>query len=216
MSITVYDKIEQGTEEWLHIRMGLPTASEAATILCAKDDQRSRDARKRYMFKLAGEHFTGRPMTTFTNAYMERGKAWEPEAREAYSIIKNRQVKQVGFILNTSLCAGASPDGLIGNNRILEIKTAEPHILIAAWDKNEFPGEHRAQCMYNLMVSERDKIDCAIYCRDMPVFIAEAGRDERYIRQLQEATLRFNDELNQVIEFMERNGAEIRLQREVA
>ena len=50
----------------------------------------------------------------------------------------------------------------------------------------------------------------------MPVFIAEAGRDERYIRQLQEATLRFNDELNQVIEFMERNGAEIRLQREVA
>jgi hypothetical protein len=212
MSIKILE-CEQGTEQWLRYRMGLPTASEASTILCSKDDQRSRDARRRYMLKLAGEHLTGRPMTTFSNAYMERGKEWEPEAREAYSIIKNREVVQVGFILNTDLVAGVSPDGLIGKNRILEIKTSEPHILIAAWDKNEFPGEHKAQCQFALMAAERDKVDCAIYCRDLPVFIAENGRDESYIARLKDATLRFNEELGKVIEFMKRNGAEVRLDR---
>jgi hypothetical protein len=201
---------EQRSPEWYAARMGKPTASEASTILCAKDDQRSRDARKRYMFKLAGELLTGKPMTTYNNAYMDRGREWEPEAREAYSIIKNCEVAQVGFILNTDLAAGVSPDGLIGKRRMLEIKTAEPHILIAAWDKNEFPGEHKAQCQFALMAAERDKIDCAIYCRDLPVFIAEAGRDEDYIRKLRDATLRFNEELAQVIAFMKRNGAEIR------
>lgn len=204
---------EQRSPEWFLARIGLPTASEASTILCAKDDQRSRDARRRYMFKLAGEHLTGKPMATYSNAFMERGREWEPEAREAYSIIKNREVEQVGFIINTALSAGVSPDGLVGKNRMLEIKTSEPHILISAWDRNEFPGEHKAQCQFGLMIAERDKVDCAIYCRELPVFISEAGRDEDYIRKLRDATMRFNEDLAKVIDFMKRNGAEVRLER---
>ena len=199
---------EQGSETWYRARMAMPTASELSTVLCAKDDQRSRDARLRYMYKLAGERLTGELMTSFSNSYMERGKAWEPEAREAYSLVTGRQVEQVGFIINSDLGAGASPDGLIAKTRMLEIKTSEPHILIAAWKKNEFPGEHKAQCQGGLLVAERDKIDIAVYCKKMPIFIKDAGRDEPYIKRLADAIHRFNDELVEVVEFMKRNGAE--------
>lgn len=205
MSIRIVE-CEQGSPDWFKARMKMPTASEFATVLCAKDDQRSRDARQRYMNKLAGEILTEEPMSTYTNIHMERGKAWEPEAREAYSIVTGNDVEQVGFVVNLDLAAGCSPDGLVANSRMLEIKTAEPHILIAAWQKDEFPGEHKAQCQGNLLIAERDKIDCAIYSRKMPIFIKEAGRDEKYLKQLRDAILKFNEELSKVVSFMKSCG----------
>lgn len=199
MTMIVHD-CEQGSEEWFRVRAGMPTASEFSTVMANGKGGAESKTRRTYMLKLAGERITGEPMenTLATNPHIMRGKIMEDEARKFYSFMTDAEPARVGFISNGA--KGGSPDALIGTSRMLEIKTALPHILISHLLKDEFPPEHKAQCQGNLWVGERDEIDLVIYWPRVPLFVKTVGRDEAYIREMGQAVDKFNDELNGVVE----------------
>src|SRR5262249_4476067 len=152
---------DQGTPEWFACRMGVPTASEFATVMAKGKEGTESKTRRTYLLKLAGEIVTGEPMENYSNAHMERGKAMEAEARDLYSFVKNTDSERIGFIRNGN--KGCSPDSFIGEKGLLEIKTTLPHLLIDRLLHDDFPPEHKAQCQGQLLVAEREWIDIAVY-----------------------------------------------------
>lgn len=188
---------EQGTDEWLAHRMKIPTASEFATVMAKGKNGAPSKTRATYMRKLAGEIICDEPMESYSNKYMERGKLLEPEIRALYCMMSLNEVRQVGFIRNGR--RGASPDGLIGNDGMLEIKSEAPHLLIETMFADEMPPEHYAQLQGNLMVAEREWIDIAIGYKRMPLFHKKIRRDEPYIKNLSGEIDRFNDELDEMV-----------------
>lgn len=200
MTVEIIDCV-QGSPEWCAARLGLPTASEFATVM-AKGEGKTR---KTYMLKLAGEILTGEPMENYTNANMERGKIMEDEARDLYSFIKNIEPQRVGFIRNGQ--KGCSPDSLIGDKCGLEIKTAMPHIQIDRLMKDELPPEHKAQVQGSMWVAERESWDFVSYWPKLPLFVKPVARDDGYIANLAGEVARFNDELQSVVESIRKYGA---------
>jgi hypothetical protein len=191
--MVVYEDLDQNSPEWFAARLGIPTASMFSAIL-AKGEGKTR---KSYMHRLASEIITGEPTEGFTNAAMERGHEMEPEARNYYSFLHDIEPQRVGFIRNGD--KGCSPDSLIGENGMLEIKTKRADLLIDVLDKGEFPSEHKAQCQGALWVAEREWIDICVYWPKMPVFIKRAYRDDAYILTISAAVRAFNDELQQTV-----------------
>lgn len=195
--MVVHD-MEQGTEEWFLARRGIPTASNFATIMAKGRDGGASKTRKTYLYKLAGEVITGQAAESFSNSHTERGHVMEDEARKYYEFVKDVEVQKAGFITNGK--AGYSPDFLVGDDGLGEIKSKAPHILLEVLEKDKFPPEHWAQCQGGLWVAEREWIDQINYWPNMPTPIFRAYRDEEYIIQIEEAVDRFNDELAALVE----------------
>lgn len=189
---------DQGSDEWHRVRAGIPTASEFATVLAKGKDGGASVTRAKYLRRLAGEIITGEPEPTHSNAHMERGKIMEAEARDLYCFLNDDAAPtRVGFVRAAG--CGCSPDSLIGDDGILEIKTAIPSILIEHLLSEKFPAEHMAQCQGNLLVTGRKWIDIAIYWPKMPLFVKRAYRDEEYLDRLQKALALFNAELSGLV-----------------
>lgn len=203
MSPRVID-CEQSSPEWYAARLGIPTASMFATVMAKGKDGGASLTRKTYMHKLAGEIITGELMDSYSNEHMQRGKDMEAKARQTYAFIHGAQPQQVGFVVNGR--KGASPDSLLADTGMLEIKTKLPHLMIECILKDEFPAEHKAQCQGALWVAEREFIDIAVYWPKMPLFTKRATRDEDYIKKLSDAVDAFNEELDAVVERIRRYG----------
>lgn len=186
-------EMAQGTAEWFAVRRGLPTASMFGTIMAKGKGGAESKTRQTYMYKLAGEILTGDPMDNFSNHHMERGHEMEPAARQFYAFMQDVEPQQIGFITNGA--KGCSPDSLVGDSGMLEIKTKLPHLMLAVLEADDFPSEHRAQCQGQLWVAEREWVDLVCYWPKMPPFIKRAYRDEAEIAKLSAAVDQFNDEL---------------------
>lgn len=195
----VFDELEQNTPEWLQVRAGIPTASCFHEV-CMKPGPRGGLPKGRitYMRKLAGEIITGRPMDNYVSRDMERGKENEAEARALYAMLHDVEPKQIGFVKNGN--CGASPDSLVGNDGLLEIKDAAPHIQIERLLDGRVPNEHKAQVQGQLMVSQRNWCDFMSHCRGMPPLIVRVERDEAFIAALRVDINEFVDELNELVE----------------
>lgn len=202
--LTVYD-CEQGSEDWFRARMGIPTASEFGTVLAPRAGSEGK-MRRTYLHKLAGEIITGEPMERYGNAHMERGNEMEAEARSLYAFMSDADPTQIGFLRNGQ--KGCSPDSLIGDAGMLEIKTKLPHLLIDCILKDDFPAEHKAQCQGALWVAEREWVDIAVYWPRMPLFVKRAYRDEEYISKLSDAIDAFNADLAVVVDRIKAYGVE--------
>lgn len=191
---------DQGSPEWFAARLGIPTASEFATVMRTKGRGEGGESKERrtYLLKLAGEILTGEPMENYTNGHMERGKAQEDEARDLYSLMVSVDPQRVGFIRNGD--KGSSPDSLIGERGGLEIKTALPHIQIDRLERDTLPPEHKAQVQGNLWVTGREWWDFVSFCPDMPehlrLYIFRVQRDEAYIKTLEVEVRGFIAEAN--------------------
>lgn len=191
----IIHNIPQGTVEWLAVRAGKVTASEFDSVLAQGRNGVSK-TRQTYMYRLAGEIITGQVVETYTNANMERGKVMEDEARAWYEVM-HAPVQQVGFIEEGP--TGYSPDGLVGDSGLVEIKTKFPHLLIPVLLSRDFPADHKAQCQGGLMVSGREWIDLVCYWPGMPVAVHRAYRDEVYIASLRQAVADFVGELDAIV-----------------
>ena len=194
----------QGSDDWFRARMGIPTASMFHTVLASGVGGGDSKTRRTYMLKLAGEILTGKPCENYSNGDMERGHAMEPEARDLYAFMHGAEPEQVGFIRSGP--KGCSPDSLIGNNGLLEIKTKAAHLHLDCLLRDRFPPEHKAQCQGALWVAEREWVDLAIYWPDLPLFVSRAFRDEAYIAELASAVDQFNNELQHIVERVRRLG----------
>jgi len=203
--IEVFD-CEQNSDAWMRARLGLPTASEFDVVLREKGRGASGESitRTKYLYRLAAEIVTGEPGESYSNQYMDRGHALEPEARSLYAFLTDEEIKQVGFIRNGQ--KGASPDSLVGDKGGLEIKTKAPHLMVEALLKDEMPPEHMAQVQGNIWIAERDWWDLCLYWPRLPLFAKRVYRDDIYIKKLSAAVDRFNAELAEVVERVRRYG----------
>lgn len=200
----IFSDIVQGTDEWRKVRMGIPTASEFASV-CAKAGPRGGTSSKEYvsrlnyMRKLAGEILTGEPMDSYENEDMRRGKEREDEARLMYALIHEVEPQRVGFIRNGN--CGCSPDSLIGEAGGLELKDAKPHVQIARLEAGTLPTEHVKQVYGELLVSEREWWDFMSHCRNLPPLIIRVHRDEikDELAELRESIDRFVAELDLMV-----------------
>jgi len=184
---------EQGSPEWFACRLGIPTASNFATVM-AKGEGKTR---RTYLLKLIGERLTGDPSDSYSNAHIERGQVMEAEARALYTFMTDVEPEQVGFIRDGN--KGCSPDGLIGTAGMTEIKTKLAHIQLEVLLADRLPPEHAAQCQGNLWVANREWIDFCSYWPKLPLFIKRVYRDEIYIKKLASEVDAFNDEMMQLI-----------------
>jgi len=197
MPVEIID-CEQNSEEWLRARMGIPTASEFATVMAKGKGSSPSKTRRTYMLKLLGERMTGEPAENFSNRHTDRGHEMEPEARDAYAFMTDNDPTQVGFMRNGE--KGASPDSLVGDSGLLEIKTKLPHLQLGVLDCGEVPAEHIPQTQGQIWVAEREWCDFASYWPGLPLFVKRVYRDEVYIKKLDAAIVQFLDEMNELHE----------------
>lgn len=196
--LEVFD-CEQGTPEWFEARRAVVTASEFATVMAKGRGGGESVARRKYLLTLAGEAITGEVADKWEgNRHTERGKLLEPEARDAYALIAGVDPVQVGFLRRGQ--AGASPDSLIGDDGLLEIKTKLPHLQIECLEADRLPPEHVAQVHGQLWISGRQWCDFVSYWPGLPIFIKRVERDESYIASLSVAVGEFVTEMNQIIQ----------------
>lgn len=181
MALEIFD-CEQGSPEWVACRLGIPTASEFDSILANGKGGQPSKTRRTYMLKLIGERLTGEQMWSFNNEHMERGKIMEAEARDWYAFASDTEPRRVGFIRNGD--RGCSPDSLLGETGMLEIKTKLPHLQADVLLSNHLPSEHKAQVQGQLYVAEREWCDFVSYWPKMPPFRIRVYRDEEYIKHL--------------------------------
>lgn len=197
---------DQNSPEWFAARLGIPTASKFATVMAKGKSGGASLTRSKYMRELAAEIITGQPTESYRNEYMERGHAQEADARETYSFMHECELELVGFIRNGQ--KGASPDSLVGNNGLLEIKTKKADLIIECIQRgpDNPPPEHIAQCQGQLLVAEREWLDLVCYSPSMPLVVYRINRDDKYIKTLSEEVDRFNEELQQLVETISNYG----------
>ncbi|UOF79265.1 exonuclease [Caudoviricetes sp.] len=203
MAIELFD-FPQNSEEWYLARSGIATMSDADVYTMKGKGGGESETRKKLLYRKAGEIITGKPAESYSNHHMERGHALEPEARNLYAFMTDCDPTLIGFVRNGR--RGASPDALIGNNGVLEIKTKMPERLIPVIEDEGFPSEHKAQTQGILMVAEREWIDLACYWPGFELVIRRAYRDEEYIAKLSEAIDKFNDDLDALVERIRKHG----------
>jgi len=190
--LEVFD-CEQGSDLWYQSRLAIPTASVFHTVLARGKGGGDSITRRKLMLKLIGESLTGQPEESYQNAHMERGIAMEAEARELYALVSGLDPQPVGFLRRGR--AGASPDSLVGDDGVLEIKTKLPSLHLETYLSGKMPAEHTAQVQGELWVSGREWCDFVSYWPALPIFITRVYRDEDYIAKLSAAVDEFNAEM---------------------
>ena len=185
----------QLSDAWFKIKLGVISASHFSDVLA----KGSGKTRQKYMSRLCGEILTGIHRETHCNADMRRGVEQEPMARKEYEFLTGNSVNQIGFAINGDI--GCSPDGLIGNYGLLEIKSVIPSVQVETLLRNNMPPAHKAQVQGAMLVMECGWCDFASYSPDMRkyLFIKRIYRDGPYVIKLQEAINLFHKELMEMV-----------------
>jgi hypothetical protein len=174
----------QGSEEWRRLRMGVPTASEFHRIL-TPGGKPSKQAES-YLFGLLGELMMGRPLDAPSFPWMERGHDLESDAANWYELQCDIATKIVGFCTTDDGRIGASPDRLVGDDGLLEIKCPSPdvHVRYLLFPDRGVDAEYRVQVQGQLYVTGRRWCDVVSYHPELPSVIVRVERDEDYIAKL--------------------------------
>lgn len=180
---------EQLSPEWFAAKAGVISASSVADLM-AKTKSGPSTSRKNYITQLAVERITGTRDEGYSNAAMQRGIALEPEARAEYERLRCVLVEEVGFALHDVMdYAGASMDGLVGDDGLLEIKCPTAMAKHAEALRNgAHAAEYRWQVMAQLWISGRAWCDVASFDPRFPeglqLAITRVHRDEKAIAEL--------------------------------
>ena len=196
--------IVQGTPEWHQARLGKVTASKVADVI-AKTKSGYAATRANYMAQLICERLTGNPTEGFTNAAMQWGTDQEGPAREAYEFSKGVWVTQVGFIDHPTISmAGASPDGLIGTDGMIEIKCPNTATHLETLLSRKVPSKYQTQMAWQLACTGRQWCDFVSYDPRLPehlrMFVFRYERDDTIIEDLETEVVAFLSELDASIE----------------
>lgn len=162
----MFHDVEQNTEEWYQLRAGKPTSSSISKIM-ANFGKAFGEPAKKYAAEIAVSQITGlRPESNFTNDHMQRGHDEEPLARMDYENQYFCEVTNGGFFDLGYI--GCSPDGLVGTDGVIEIKSAIPSIHFARVNKQSFDAGYKWQLAANLKLTGREWIDFISYCAAFP------------------------------------------------
>jgi putative phage-type endonuclease len=194
------EMIEQGSDEWFAARIGKVTASRVADVI-AKTKTGFSTSRDNYMAQLVCERLTGQKSESFTNAAMQWGTETEPLARLSYEVAQNVLVDEVGFIPHPSIImAGASPDGLVGDDGLLEIKCPNTATHIETLLSQSVPGKYNTQMQFQMACTGRKWCDFVSFDNRLPnelqLFVKRVPRDNEFIKQMEDEVVKFLNELD--------------------
>lgn len=203
--------MEQKTDEWFTARLGKVTASRVADVM-AKTKTGYSASRENYMAQLVVERLTQTKAESFTNAAMQWGTDQEPFARAAYEASQGVMVEEVGFMSHPTIeMAGASPDGLVGDDGMVEIKCPNTAGMIEALLTQKVPAKYFAQMQLQMACADRQWCDYVVFDPRMPakaqLFVKRVPRDNDFIKEMETEIVKFLSEvdaqvkqLNQIIE----------------
>jgi putative phage-type endonuclease len=196
--------IEQGTDEWFAIRCGKVTASRVADVIATTKSGYSA-SRANYEAQLICEILTGKPAESFTNAAMQWGTETEPLARAQYELKTGNMVNQIGFVVHPMIeQAGASPDGLIGEDGCIEIKCPNTSTHLDTLLSQKVPSKYITQMTWQMVSTGRKWCDFVSYDPRLPenlqLYIERIELDEDYAKKLQNEVVMFLVEVNEKVE----------------
>ena len=205
--------MEQLSEEWFSARLGRVTASRVADVI-AKTKSGYSASRANYMAELIVERLTGNRVDSFVSSAMMWGTNTEPLAREAYESRTGVLVEEVGFVPHPTIpMAGASPDGLVGGDGLIEIKCPNTATHIDTLLNKEAPAKYVTQMQWQMACSGRDYCDFVSYDPRLPtniqMFKKRIIRDNEIIAELEKEVSKFLDEVDDKVERLTAPDGEI-------
>jgi len=151
-----------------------------------------------YMYALLAERMLGRPLVEYVSTWMDRGSALEAEAVDFYSFTRDQETVKVGFILNEAGTIGASPDRLVGDDGLMEIKVPKESTHVGYLLGKPIDQEYKQQVNGQLWIAERQWLDVLSYCPELPPALIRVERDEDFITILHDAVWAFSDKLEEL------------------
>ena len=208
--MNIIESCEQGSAEWLSLRLGKITASRVKDVLTKGRGTSPSKTAESYMMELIAEILTGNSKPFFENDAMRWGTETEPQARAMYAVNNDFvDVKEVAFVEHNEQ-VGISPDGLIGEDGLLEIKCPNTTTQIKRALSNDYSADYKAQIQMQLWVTEREwcdflsfdpRLDCEAGYLQQRVF-----RDEEYIEEMKTKVYAFVEKMNEIIEQLTTKG----------
>lgn len=190
--LTVYDQLEQGSPEWIAARRGILTASVIGRLVTPTLKTANNDMSRALTMTLAAERITGRVEEMHVTDAMWRGMVEEPLARDMYAE-HHAPVNELGFMVRDfgSCQIGYSPDGLVGDNGLIEIKSRGQKTQIATVMSGQVPAANMAQLQCGLLVSGREWIDYISYSSGMALWTRRVYPDQEWQEALLAAAEQF-------------------------
>jgi putative phage-type endonuclease len=196
--------ILQCSPEWFAMRLGKVTASKVADVMSKGKGTAESAGVRNYRAQLVCERLTGQAEETYCNGAMQRGVELEPLARECYEFIKGVTVEQVAFVDHPFVpMSGASPDGYIGADGLVEIKCPNTATHIDYLLSGKAPAQYIPQMLWQMACTGRKWCDFVSYDPRLPeelqLFIVRFDRDEAQISEMEKAVIAFNLSIEKMI-----------------
>jgi putative phage-type endonuclease len=197
--------MDQRTAEWFAARLGKVTASKIADMMARDRSGKGWGAsRANYAAQLVAERLTGEMGETFQSAAMMHGTETEAEARHAYCFYRDAEVVEVGFIDHPTVpWSGASPDGLVGTDGLLELKCPNTATHIATLLGKAVPSKYVKQMMWQMACTGRKWNDFASYDPRLPetmrLIVIRLHRDDDMIAEIEAEVTRFLEEVEETV-----------------
>lgn len=195
--------MKQGTPEWMAERCGKVTASKIADVMATIKSGEAA-ARANYRAELIAQRLTGTVEEAYTNAAMQHGTEHEPFARATYEIETGNSVDQIAFVDHPLIeMSGASPDGLIGTDGLIEIKCPNTATHLDYLIKGTVPSKYQPQMLWQMACTGRQWCDFVSFDPRLPddlkMFLIRFERDQKRIDEMQAAVIQFNKEIDEAI-----------------
>ena len=198
------EDIKQRTDEWQQARCGKVTGSRVADVM-AKTKSGYSASRKNYLAQLVCERLTGQKANGFTSAEMTWGIDHEAEARELYTAQTFNEVTEVGFVDHPTIAmCGASPDGLVGDDGLNEVKCPNTATHIENLMRRDADPKYIPQMQMQMACTGRKWCDFVSYDPRLPgdlsIFIHRVERDDAFIAEMEKEIKSFLEELDATVE----------------
>ena len=198
--------IKQGSDAWFRMRAGKVTASRVADIL-AKTKTGPSASRQNYLIELALQRTTGIIQESYSNSAMEWGTQTEPQARVAYEVKSGNFVDQIAFIDHPSIkWFGCSPDGLVSDRGLLEIKCPNSATHWEYFKAKKPPQKYFIQMQAQIAVTGRDWCDFVSFDPRMPersqLLVVRVNRDEAFIKTMEMQIMSFLSDVEAEVQQM--------------
>ena len=195
--------MEQRTPEWFAARTGKVSASKVSDVM-SKTKSGYGASRATYMSQLLVERLTGTPTEFYANAAMQWGTDTEPQARAAYEFKTGNAVIEEGFILHPNIeMSGASPDGMVCDEGMLEIKCPNTATHIATLLAEKAPSKYMNQMQWQMACAGRQWCDFVSFDPRLPenndFFCVRVKRDDERIEELESEVVKFLGELDEMV-----------------
>lgn len=197
-------EVETGSIEWATLHVGCISAGEADCLFDSKMDPRKGEGPKTFLYRKTAEVFRGQPMVNLSpgaNAswQMNQGIILEEEVIPWYSLTYSEKVDSGYFCQTDDGLSGCTPDGLIGEDGGIEIKSPEPAQHVRYLIENRVPLDYVAQVQFSLYVTGRPWWKFISYRRRFPALVLTVERDEEIMNRIGEVVLEFHDKLNAAV-----------------